>query len=83
MKSNMGNIKRKYINNWRYAIMKINANMTIGELIRTYPQTVEALFEFNMGCVGCPSAQGETLAEAAMVHGIKLDDLLEKLNQAV
>ena len=63
--------------------MKINANMTIGELIRTYPQTVEALFEFNMGCVDALQPRVRPLAEAAMVHGIKLDDLLEKLNQAV
>ena len=63
--------------------MKISKEMTIGELIRTYPQTIEALMGFNMGCVGCPSAQSETLEEAAMVHGINVDHLLEKLNQAV
>ncbi len=63
--------------------MKINKEMTIGELLRTYPQTIEALLEFNMGCIGCPAAQGETLEEAAMVHGINVDLLLEKLNQAV
>lgn len=63
--------------------MKIKKEMTIGELLRTYPQAIEALMEFNMGCIGCPAAQAESLEEAAMVHGIDIDLLLEKLNQAV
>lgn len=63
--------------------MKISKDMTIGELLRTYPQSIEALMGFNMGCIGCPSAQSETLEEAAMVHGINIDDLMEKIKQAV
>ena len=34
-----------------------------------------------MGCVGCPSAQAETIEEAAMVHGINLNELMEALNK--
>ncbi len=63
--------------------MKITKNITIGELVRTYPQTIKALMGFGMGCVGCPSAQAETLEEAAAVHGIDVDLLIEKLNQVV
>ena len=33
----------------------------------------------GMHCLGCPSAQGETLEEAAMVHGINADDLMAKI----
>ena len=36
--------------------------------------------EIGMHCLGCPSAQGETLEEAAMVHGIDSDLLVEKIN---
>ncbi|MCX7921360.1 MAG: DUF1858 domain-containing protein [Clostridia bacterium] len=63
--------------------MKITKNMTIGEVVRTYPQTIRILMSFGMGCVGCPSAQAETLEEAAMVHGIAIDELLEALNQGI
>ena len=31
-------------------------------------------------CLGCPASQGESLAEAAMVHGIDSDLLVEKIN---
>lgn len=57
--------------------------MTIGELLRTYPQLAETLMSFGMGCVGCPSAQGETLEEAAIVHGINIDEMLKELNDAI
>ena len=32
-----------------------------------------------MHCVGCPSSAGETLEEAAMVHGIDPDMLVEEI----
>ena len=63
--------------------MEINKNMTIGNLIRKYPQTAETLMEFGMGCVGCPSAQAETLEEAAAVHGMDINKLMERLNQEI
>lgn len=59
----------------------ISKDMTIGEIIRQNPSKAEVLMEFGMGCVGCPSAQAETLEEAAMVHGLNLDALVEALNQ--
>lgn len=60
--------------------MKITKDMTIGEVVRQYPDSVAVLMSFGMGCVGCPSAQAETLEEAAMVHGLNLEDLMAKLN---
>ncbi|MFU0824499.1 DUF1858 domain-containing protein [Clostridium sp.] len=61
--------------------MKITKDMTIGEIVRSFPSSVEILMSFGMGCVGCPSAQAETLEEAAMVHGMNTEKLLEALNQ--
>lgn len=61
--------------------MKITKDMTIGEIVRNYPETIEILMGFGMGCVGCPSAQAETLEEAAMVHGMDIDALVEALNK--
>ena len=33
----------------------------------------------GMHCVGCPSSAGETLEEAAMVHGTDSDMLVEEI----
>ena len=57
----------------------ITKDMTIGEILRTNPAVAPVLMEAGMHCLGCPSAQGETLEEAAMVHGIDADTLMEKI----
>ena len=58
----------------------INADITIGELLQTSPEKAEILLEAGMHCLGCPASQAETLAEACDVHGIDVNDLLNKLN---
>lgn len=61
--------------------MKVNKDTTIGELIATCPNEVApVLLQIGMHCLGCPSAQAETLEEAAMVHGIDVEVLVEKIN---
>lgn len=62
---------------------KLSKYMTIGELVSSYPETVEILMEFGMGCVGCPASQAESLEQAAMVHGFDVEELMEKLNEVV
>ena len=59
----------------------ITKDMAIGEIVNADSSKAEVLMSFGMGCVGCPSAQAETLAEAAVVHGINLEQLLEALNK--
>ncbi|ACD24340.1 DUF1858 domain-containing protein [Clostridium botulinum] len=59
----------------------ITKDMTIGEVVKNDSSKAEVLMSFGMGCVGCPSAQAETIEEAAMVHGINLDELIEALNK--
>ena len=58
----------------------VTKDMTIGEIIRLDADLAGVLMSGGMHCVGCPSSQGETLEEAAMVHGIDADLLLMKLN---
>ena len=57
----------------------ITKDMTIGEILRTNPAVAPILMEAGMHCLGCPSAQGESLEEAAMVHGMNIDDLMSKI----
>ncbi|MBR5361133.1 MAG: DUF1858 domain-containing protein [Lachnospiraceae bacterium] len=59
--------------------MSITQDMTIGELLRTNPSAAPILMEEGMHCVGCPASQAETLAEAAVVHGMDIDSLMSKL----
>ena len=57
----------------------ITKEMTIGEILRTAPNVAPVLLEAGMHCLGCPSAQAESLEEAAMVHGMNIDELMAKI----
>ena len=57
----------------------ITKDMTIGEILRTKPNVAPVLLEAGMHCLGCPSAQAESLEEAAMVHGMDINDLMSKI----
>lgn len=59
----------------------ITKEMTIGELMRIKPEAAPVLMEEGMHCIGCPSAQGESIEEAAMVHGMDIDSLMAKLEK--
>jgi hybrid cluster-associated redox disulfide protein len=59
--------------------MEITADSTIYDLLKEKPESAEVLFKFGMGCVGCAIARGETIREAAMVHGIPLEELMAAL----
>lgn len=60
---------------------QINKNMIIAELIQIDAGIIPILMASGMHCIGCPSAQGETLEEACMVHGMDVDDLVDTVNE--
>ncbi|WML35971.1 hydroxylamine reductase [Clostridium sp. OS1-26] len=63
--------------------MKITSNMLIGEILKLDSKAAQILMNHGMGCVGCPSSQMESLEQAAAVHGINLDKLVEDLNNGL
>lgn len=62
---------------------KIKKDMTIYEVIQLNPEIASVFTELGMHCVGCAIAHGETVEEAAAVHGIDLDEMLTKLNEFI
>ena len=60
-------------------MFRLTKNTTIGELLHVYPDMADILTGIGMHCLGCPSSQRETLEQAAEVHGMDADDLLEDL----
>ena len=63
--------------------MQISKDMLIGELVQTHELIATMLMRAGMHCLGCPSAQGETLEEACMVHGIDCDTLVSGINEVL
>ena len=60
---------------------KITKDMVIGDIIRIDAGLIPILMNSGMHCVGCPSAQAETLEEAAMVHGMDADTIVNQMNE--
>ena len=59
---------------------KITKDMIIHDIIAVDSDLIPVLLDAGMHCIGCPSAQGETLEEACMVHGIDVNEVVEALN---
>lgn len=59
---------------------EITKEMTIGEILNVKLASVPVLLEMGMHCLGCPASQGESLEEAALVHGLSADELVSRIN---
>lgn len=59
---------------------RVTKSTMIGELLMIDEGVAPILLNIGMHCLGCPSSQMETIEEAAMVHGIDADDLVEEIN---
>lgn len=60
---------------------QITKEMIIAEIIAVDTNIIPILMDAGMHCVGCPSAQGESLEEACMVHGMEVEPLVAKINE--
>ena len=63
------------------SMKKITKDMIIGDIIAVDQGVIPYLMQAGMHCVGCPSAQGETLEEAGFVHGMDVDELVNEINE--
>ncbi len=64
--------------------MIITKDTIIGDILDFNGEATAPYFlEMGMHCLGCPSARGESVAEACAVHGVNADELVAKLNAAL
>lgn len=60
--------------------MEITKDLTIGDVLDADRSLAPYFLEMGMHCLGCPSARAETIEQACLVHGVDVDELVEKLN---
>lgn len=60
---------------------QVTRQTIIGDILDMDSTTAPYFLEIGMHCLGCPSARGETIEEACMVHGTNADELVAKLNK--
>ena len=61
--------------------VEVTKTTQIGEVLNINPNVKEVLMGFGLHCFGCPMSQMETLEEAAAVHGVDADLLVDKVNE--
>ena len=60
--------------------MTVTKDTLIGDILDFDVETAQFFFEIGMHCLGCPSARGESIADACAVHGTDADELIKKIN---
>jgi len=58
----------------------ITKDTIIIDVLRMNPDTAQFFLEIGMHCLGCPSASGESIEQACMVHGEDADALVARIN---
>jgi hybrid cluster-associated redox disulfide protein len=61
----------------------ISKEMSIGEVVQKYPQTIEVFLRHGLMCFGCAIARFENIEQGAVAHGIAVEPLMKDLNAAV
>lgn len=59
---------------------QITKDMVIGEILQVDRGLIPILMKSGMHCLGCPSAQMESLEDACAVHGTDADALVAEMN---
>ena len=79
------NVMLYYVGNQNKGVIKmtINKDTIIGSILDVAPETAPFFLEMGMHCLGCPSARGETIEQACMVHGVDADELIAKINASL
>ncbi|HIW57842.1 MAG TPA: DUF1858 domain-containing protein [Firmicutes bacterium] len=60
---------------------QVTKDTIIMDALRMDPGTAEFFLGIGMHCLGCPSASGESIEQACMVHGVDPDELVGKINE--
>lgn len=60
--------------------MKVTKQTNLGQLLKQAPGAAAFLQSAGLHCVGCPSAQGESIEEACRVHGLDAEVMVKNLN---
>lgn len=59
---------------------QVTKDTIIMDVLKIDPETAPFFLEIGMHCLGCPSASGESIEQACMVHGTNPDELVKKIN---
>ena len=60
--------------------MLITKQTTINKIITLYPETIRFFDSLKMSCGGCFAVKFDTIENGALMHGMDVNTLIEKLD---
>jgi len=63
--------------------MILDSKMTVSDLMRVHPSSMDVFIKRKMLCVGCPTESFHTLEDVAHLYGIALEQLLRELQGVI
>ncbi len=60
----------------------ITKDMSFGEVLQRFPQTMPVFGKYGMHCIGCSMSAFETIEQGAKAHGIDVKRFVDDLNAA-
>jgi hybrid cluster-associated redox disulfide protein len=61
----------------------ITEDMKIQDIVVRFPETIPVFQRYGLGCYTCLAGEFEDLKSGAIVHGVRLEDLLRDLRAAM
>ena len=65
---------------------KISKEMTLGEVVGAFPDSVPVMLSYGLHCIGCHVAAFETIEQGARAHGMSdkgIEKMLAEMNKAI
>lgn len=62
-------------------MVSITKQSLIGDILDIDASTAPFFMEMGMYCLGCPASRGESLEEACVIHGVDVEEMVQKLNE--
>lgn len=65
---------------------KIKRDMTLGDVVKNYPDVVHVMMEKGLHCIGCHATAWETIEQGAKAHGMsdkEIDDMVNEMNNSI
>ena len=72
-----------YMKGHKMTEKKVTKEMSIIEVVKNHPESLEVFARFGLGCIGCAAAKFENLEAGAKVHGFDPDEMVAEINALI
>ncbi len=60
--------------------MNITKDTLIADILKNVTGAKDFFEKLNMGCLSCMGIQNETLEKGCLMHGLNIEEIVEKIN---